>query len=62
MQEAAIDRLEGQLAEAQRRAGEAARRAAVAEAAAEEKEGIIAYVGEEVERVKALFEQKVGWC
>lgn len=62
MQEAAIDRLEGQLAEAQRRAGEAARRAAAAEAAAEEKEGIIAYVGEEVERVKALFEQKVGWC
>lgn len=59
-QEAVIDQLERRLAEAERRGGEAAKRAAAAEAAAAEKEGVIAYVGEEVERVKALFEQKVG--
>lgn len=57
-----IDQLERRLAEAERRAGDAAARAAAAEAAASEKEGMISWVGEEVERVKALFDQKVsGW-
>lgn len=60
-QEALIDQLEGRLAEAERRGSETAKRAAAAEATAVEREGMIAYVGEEVDRVKALFEQKVRW-
>ena len=59
-QEAVIDQLERRLADAERRAGDASARATAAEAAAAEKEGMIAWVGEEVERVKALFDQKVG--
>lgn len=59
-QEAVIERLEGRLAEAERQGKEAAGRVAAAEAAAAEREAMIAYVGEEVERVKALFEQKVA--
>jgi len=59
-QEAVIDQLERRLADAERRAGDASARATAAEAAAAEKEGMIAWVGEEVGRVKALFDQKVG--
>ena len=61
-QEAVIEQLERRLAEGERRVGEARARAAAAEAAAAEKEGMLAYVGEEVERVKALFELKVQGC
>ena len=60
-----IEQLERRVEEGERRMGEARARAAAAEAAAAEKEGMLAYVGEEVERVKALFELKVragGWC
>lgn len=57
-QEGVIEQLEGKLAGAERRLKEAERRAAAAEAAVAEKEGMLGYVGEEVERVKALFEQK----
>ena len=59
-QEEVIERLEHKLAEAERRAGVAAARAAEAEAAGAEKEGMLSYVGEEVERVKQLFARKVG--
>lgn len=57
-QEAAIERLEAQLAGSERRA-------AAAEKAAAEKAELLSYVGEEVDRVKALYEQKVwppGCC
>jgi hypothetical protein len=58
-QEAVIEQLERRVEEEERRVSEARARAAAAEAAAAEKEGMLAYVGEEVERVKALFELKV---
>lgn len=61
-QEGVIEQLERRLADAERAAAQAAKRAAAAESAAAEKEGMIAYVGEEVERVKALFGQKVRCC
>ena len=58
-QEALIEQLERRLEEGERRVGEARARAGAAESAAAEKEGMLAYVSEEVERVKALFELKV---
>lgn len=59
-QEGVIEQLEKRLGEAERRLHDANKRAAAAEAATAEKESMLGYVGEEVERVKGLFEQKVG--
>ena len=61
-QEQVIEQLDRKLAESERRQKEAERRASAAEQAATEKENMINYVGEEVERVKGMFEQKVGGC
>lgn len=55
-----IESLERKLGEVEKRLKDAERRAAAAEAAAAEKESVINYVGEEVERVKGMFEQKVS--
>lgn len=59
-QEQIIERLERKVRESDGKVKDTEKRAAAAEALALEKENMINYVGEEVERVKGMFEQKVG--